>query len=141
MPPYQLLLSFSTCLLPLTTIDDDQLESTDSLCACLWVDRCTTDDKVEELYGDAFRRYYEYHGVKAHIMVLPGEEGNKRIEAVDDILEQLTAFGLRRREPIIAVGGGVILDIVGMAANLYRRGVPYIRCVLLTPPPLTHTLD
>lgn len=31
------------------------------------------------------------------------------------------------REPIIAVGGGVILDIVGMAANLYRRGVPYIR--------------
>lgn len=45
------------------------------------------------------------------------------------ILEQLTQFGLRRREPVVAIGGGVILDIVGMAANLYRRGVPYIRCV------------
>ena len=45
------------------------------------------------------------------------------------ILEQLTQFGLRRREPVVAIGGGVILDIVGMAANLYRRGVPYIRWV------------
>lgn len=47
--------------------------------------------------------------------------------ATQQILEQLTQFGLRRREPIVAIGGGVILDIVGMAANLYRRGVPYIR--------------
>lgn len=51
--------------------------------------------------------------------------------ATQQILEQLTQFGLRRREPIVAIGGGVILDIVGMAANLYRRGVPYIRCVCL----------
>jgi 3-dehydroquinate synthase len=37
-------------------------------------------------------------------------------------------FGLvRRDEPVIAVGGGVLLDIAGLAANLYRRGVPYIR--------------
>lgn len=49
------------------------------------------------------------------------------MEAVDTILEQLCCFGLRRREPILAVGGGVLLDIVGMAASLYRRGVPFIR--------------
>lgn len=49
------------------------------------------------------------------------------MEAVDTILEQLCRFGLRRREPILAVGGGVLLDIVGMAAALYRRGVPFIR--------------
>lgn len=61
-------------------------------CGWLWA-----DDKVAELYGDSLRRYYEYHGVKAHIMVLQGEEANKRYEAVDEILEQLTAFGLRRR--------------------------------------------
>lgn len=54
-------------------------------------------------------------------------QANKRMEAVDTILEQLCRFGLRRREPILAVGGGVLLDIVGMAAALYRRGVPFIR--------------
>lgn len=49
------------------------------------------------------------------------------MEAVDTILEELCRFGLRRREPILAVGGGVLLDIVGMAASLYRRGVPFVR--------------
>lgn len=49
------------------------------------------------------------------------------MDAVDTILEELCRFGLRRREPILAVGGGVLLDIVGMAASLYRRGVPFVR--------------
>ena len=82
---------------------------------------------MEAIYGERLSAYFAHHGVQAHIMTLPGEEWNKRQEAVTDILEQLTIFGLRRREPVIAIGGGVILDIVGMAANLYRRGVPYIR--------------
>ena len=33
----------------------------------------------------------------------------------------------RRREPFSAIGGGVVLDIAGMAACLYRRGVPFVR--------------
>lgn len=49
------------------------------------------------------------------------------MDAVDTILEQLCRFGLRRREPILAIGGGVLLDIVGLAAALYRRGVPFVR--------------
>ena len=32
-----------------------------------------------------------------------------------------------RREPIIAIGGGVLLDIVGFACSIYRRGIPYIK--------------
>ncbi|CAN0533560.1 unnamed protein product, partial [Laminaria digitata] len=57
----------------------------------------------------------------------PRPQANKRMEAVDTILEELCRFGLRRREPILAIGGGVLLDIVGMAASLYRRGVPFVR--------------
>jgi 3-dehydroquinate synthetase len=34
---------------------------------------------------------------------------------------------LRRREPFLAIGGGCVLDIAGMAACLYRRGVPFVR--------------
>lgn len=85
------------------------------------------DDAVQRLYGAKLSAYFAHHDVEACVMVLPGEECNKRMEAVDAILEQLCIFGLHRREPIIAMGGGVVLDIVGMAANLYRRGVPFIR--------------
>jgi 3-dehydroquinate synthase len=34
---------------------------------------------------------------------------------------------LRRSEPIIAIGGGVLLDLVGYACAIYRRGIPYIK--------------
>ena len=33
----------------------------------------------------------------------------------------------RRKEPIIAIGGGVCLDVTGLAANLYRRNTPVIK--------------
>jgi 3-dehydroquinate synthetase len=36
-------------------------------------------------------------------------------------------YKLRRREPFLAIGGGCVLDIAGMAACLYRRGVPFVR--------------
>ncbi|CAM9767483.1 unnamed protein product [Pylaiella littoralis] len=85
------------------------------------------DEAVSELYGAKMTKNFGDHGVEVHYVVLPGEEANKRMEAVDKILEELCRFGLRRREPILAVGGGVLLDIVGMAASLYRRGVPFVR--------------
>ncbi len=34
---------------------------------------------------------------------------------------------LRRSEPIIAIGGGVLLDLVGFCCSIYRRGIPYVR--------------
>ena len=36
-------------------------------------------------------------------------------------------FLCRRKEPIIAIGGGVCLDVAGLAANLYRRNTPLIK--------------
>jgi 3-dehydroquinate synthetase len=48
-------------------------------------------------------------------------------QAVDKILDAMCAYKLRRREPFLAIGGGVVLDIAGMAACLYRRGVPFVR--------------
>lgn len=34
---------------------------------------------------------------------------------------------LRRSEPVLAIGGGVLLDLVGFCCSIYRRGIPYIR--------------
>jgi 3-dehydroquinate synthase len=48
-------------------------------------------------------------------------------QAVDKILDKMCVYKLRRREPFLAIGGGVVLDIAGMAACLYRRGVPFVR--------------
>nr|XP_060616997.1 2-epi-5-epi-valiolone synthase-like [Anolis sagrei ordinatus] len=86
------------------------------------------DKTVNELYGSIVRKYFDDNYVQYKILSLPTIEENKSIDMVLDILQEVQSFGLdRRTEPIIAIGGGTCLDIVGLAASLYRRRTPYIR--------------
>lgn len=86
------------------------------------------DERVDALYGDKIRAYYDHHKVAAHILTLPVSEESKDLDAALVIVRHLESVGvLRRSDPIIAIGGGVLLDLVGFAAGLYRRGVPYIK--------------
>lgn len=86
------------------------------------------DETVDALYGDRIRAYFAAHGVETHIMVLDVSESAKTMQSVFDVVDGIDHFGIsRRHEPIIGIGGGVLLDIVGLAASLYRRSTPYIR--------------
>ncbi|MGQ5228573.1 sedoheptulose 7-phosphate cyclase [Streptomyces sp. yara] len=87
-----------------------------------------TDGVVDSLYGDRVRAYFDHHGVEHRVLVLNDGETHKSMDAVLQVTEALDAFGIdRRREPVIAIGGGVLMDIVGFAASLYRRSTPFIR--------------
>ena len=47
----------------------------------------------------------------------------------------------RRKEPIIAIGGGVCLDVAGLSANLYRRNTPLIKVRADAPQAMQHPHD
>lgn len=84
------------------------------------------DQAVERLYGDTIRQYFTHHRVEARLVPIPASESEKTMAQVLRIARALDEFHLARRgEPIVGMGGGVLRDIVGLAANLYRRGVPY----------------
>ncbi len=86
------------------------------------------DEKVYQLYGARLAAYFDYNCVDARIVIFPGGEQNKSTAAYLDVLRQLDAFPIDRRdEPIIAVGGGVLTDLVGFVAGTYRRGIPHIK--------------
>ncbi|HEY9153318.1 MAG TPA: sedoheptulose 7-phosphate cyclase, partial [Anaerolineales bacterium] len=86
------------------------------------------DDNVEKHYSAALRDYFAYHHVEAKIVAFPGGEENKTIDYYQSIVRELDSFTIHRRdEPIIAIGGGVLTDVVGFVAGSYRRGVPYIK--------------
>jgi 2-epi-5-epi-valiolone synthase len=86
------------------------------------------DANVDRLHGERIRQYLTHHGVKHNILTLPVSETEKTMDSVFTVLQRVDEFGIsRRHEPIIAIGGGVLLDIVGLAASLYRRSTPYIR--------------
>ncbi|XP_072553522.1 2-epi-5-epi-valiolone synthase [Salminus brasiliensis] len=86
------------------------------------------DETVNDLYGGQVVAYFKSWKVVYKLLPLPTTEENKSMDLVTRILEEVHRFGIdRRSEPIIAIGGGVCLDIVGLAASLYRRRTPYIR--------------
>ncbi|WP_374776257.1 sedoheptulose 7-phosphate cyclase [Streptomyces sp. NBC_01310] len=86
------------------------------------------DSVVEELYGARIRAYFEHHGVECRVLVLEDGEPAKDLRQVQEVIKSLDGFGIdRRREPVIAIGGGVLMDIVGFAASIYRRATPWIR--------------
>ena len=86
------------------------------------------DSNVETYYSTAIRDYFKHQKIEAKILTLPAGEKNKSIDTYLWILRELDTFPINRRdEPIIAIGGGVLTDVVAFVASSYRRGVPHIK--------------
>lgn len=86
------------------------------------------DKLVSSYYLEKIKKYFNYHNITYHIVILEGGEDQKNLKNLLYLLEEIEKFGIsRKNEPIIGIGGGVVLDILGLAATLYRRGIPYIR--------------
>ena len=86
------------------------------------------DLKVSEIYLKEIVAYFKHHEIDYHVVIIDSIETNKSLETLIKMLKEMEVFGLTRKsEPIICIGGGVLLDIAGFAASIYRRGVPYIK--------------
>ena len=86
------------------------------------------DSNVERNYSAEIRNYFSNHKVEAKIVTFSGGEESKTVENYLSIVRELDSFPIHRRdEPIIAIGGGVLTDVVGFVAGSYRRGVPHIK--------------
>jgi 3-dehydroquinate synthase len=60
-------------------------------------------------------------------VVLPSGEDTKSFAALANLCERLLEMGLERGGLIVALGGGVIGDLAGLAASLVRRGVRLVQ--------------
>ena len=86
------------------------------------------DEVVWGLYGPKFERWAESMSLKLDVAVTPGNEDRKTLETFTFLLDELKRLDpLRRSEPVLAVGGGVLTDTVGFACACWRRGIPWCR--------------
>ena len=86
------------------------------------------DSNVIKYYGSAIRTYFLQNDIETSIYSFNSGEEFKTVNQYLSILRALDAFPIcRRDEPIIAIGGGVLTDVVGFVASSYRRGVPHIK--------------
>jgi 2-epi-5-epi-valiolone synthase len=86
------------------------------------------DAAVDELYGDAIRRLLAGTHREVASVVLQASEKQKDMAALAELVSSFETFGVRRRKDlIVAAGGGITLDLVSLSANLFRRGIPCLR--------------
>lgn len=60
-------------------------------------------------------------------IVVPAGEASKSWDQLANLCDALAARRVRRNEAIVALGGGVVGDLAGMAAALHLRGVPIVQ--------------
>lgn len=82
-----------------------------------------TDENVFSLYGNRIRRVLG--DVSIHVMSA-GEE-YKTERTLLALLSDMAKTGLKRTDCLIAIGGGVVGDVGGLAAALYMRGIDFFQ--------------
>jgi 3-dehydroquinate synthase len=86
-----------------------------------------TDETVAALHGPAVLAALEAAGVRARLLTVPPGEASKSFAELERVIDRLLAFGLDRRDLIVALGGGVVGDLAGLAAALYMRGIDFVQ--------------
>jgi len=76
------------------------------------------DRKVFDLYQDLFQVYL----VNTPYYFIDAREEEKKYPALIDLIEFLTINKFTRSTEIIAIGGGITLDLTAFAASIYKRG-------------------
>jgi len=84
---------------------------------------------VNRIYGKRLRAYLDACLPRDMwvVSVLRTGERNKTLDNVVRVCDVARQHRLDRRGLMVAVGGGVVCDVVGLAASLYARGVPYVK--------------
>ncbi|WP_332677927.1 3-dehydroquinate synthase [Brevundimonas sp.] len=86
-----------------------------------------TDETVAGLHAPAVLASLQAAGVRARLLTIPPGENSKSFAELERVIDRLLAFGLDRRDLIIALGGGVVGDLAGVAAALYMRGIDLVQ--------------
>jgi len=60
------------------------------------------------------------------VEIEPGEQ-SKTLWRLDRVIEQLAGMKMTREDHLVALGGGVVGDLVGFCAHVYQRGVPVVQ--------------
>lgn len=80
-----------------------------------------SEPKVFALYGSAVAE-----ALQADPILVPEGEAAKDWQQLHILLAALAKLGPARNTPIVALGGGSVGDVAGLAAALFKRGCPIV---------------
>jgi len=86
-----------------------------------------SDETVWALHGARLTAALEAAGLAVSPVVIPPGEQTKSFEGLAELSDKLLALQLDRGDLIVAFGGGVVGDLTGFAAAIYKRGVDFVQ--------------
>ncbi|WP_324754939.1 3-dehydroquinate synthase [Roseovarius sp. Pro17] len=86
-----------------------------------------TDEAVGELHLEGLRAGLTSSGIDMTSLALPPGEATKCWAQLERTTEWLLEAQVERGDIVIALGGGVVGDLVGFAAAILRRGVRFVQ--------------
>ena len=87
-----------------------------------------TNPKVNSLFGKSVKSAIDSSGLKVSQVLVPDSEKAKSVKEAVRLLGAISRIdGKGKRICVAALGGGVVGDLAGFVASIYKRGIPYIQ--------------
>lgn len=86
-----------------------------------------TNASIKSKFGCALEKTLQRAGFNIRFKLIPDTEKSKSIEMSSLVIKDIAQYDKGKRIFILAFGGGVIGDLAGFIASVYKRGVAYIQ--------------
>lgn len=104
------------------------LVSSNFLSLCQKFDRCFLfcDTTVYALHGHQIEAQLRAGGIRLDVLVIPPGEGQKTRAQKSELEDELLDRGCTRRSVLLALGGGVMMDLIGFVGATFHRGIAVV---------------
>jgi len=86
-----------------------------------------TNTFLKKKYGFKLAHTLSGSGFNYHFKLVADSEKSKSIQTATDVIKDLAKFDRKKKVFIIAFGGGVVGDLAGFVASVYKRGINYVQ--------------
>jgi 3-dehydroquinate synthase len=86
-----------------------------------------SDETVWGLHGATLTAALAAAGLSVSPVIVPPGEQTKSFDGLADVTDRLLALELDRGDLVTAFGGGVVGDLTGFAAAIYKRGIDFVQ--------------
>jgi len=82
---------------------------------------------IKKSYGKHLENSFKKCGIDFKFKILPETEKTKSIDTAIEVVKDIVKIGKSKNIFLVAFGGGVVGDLTGFVASIYKRGIPYIQ--------------
>ncbi|MCG8603805.1 3-dehydroquinate synthase [bacterium] len=86
-----------------------------------------TDKKVEKMYGAGMFSALQREVASLEVASVPVGEKSKSLKTAERIITRMLEIGCDRQSTVIGFGGGVVGDLAGFVASIFKRGVHFVQ--------------